>query len=156
MRRFINVARWLVDLAIVVATIACILHVSRRRTVTCTWERLRAACTVEAEDSLGRVTSETIHDVRGAAYRSGKVVGLVTDAQNKSEHALFGTYEISVATEHDADELFAFAHDRDPDRIELTAGVARPRVITALLLAALLAYAIASRFMWSALARRAR
>ncbi len=157
MRRFaLTALRWVFDLAVVVAVVACILHMSRRRAVSCAWERMRASCTVEVEDSLGRIESESIHGVRDAAYRAKNVVGLVTDAENKGEHALFGTHEITLDSETDAEKLRAFAHNRDPDRIDLVSGVSRPRVVTALLLAALLVYGVVSRFMWSALARRAR
>ena len=157
MRRFaFAVGRVVFDLAVVAATVACILHVSRRHTVSCAWERLRAACTVEAVDSLGRVETESVRGVRDVAYRTKNIVGLVTDAENRGEHALFGTHEIVLDSEHDAERLQSFAHDREPERIDLESGVSRPRVVTAILFALLLAYGVLSRFAWSALARRVR
>ena len=147
--------RWLVDLAAIAACIICILHFSRRRSVDCTWERMRAACSVEVEDSLGRVERDAVTGVRGAAYRSGAVVGLVTDAQNHGEHALFGTREIQLDDVADAERLRAFAADHDPDHIVIVSGVARPRVVTAMFFAALLVYGVVSRRRWrSVLARR--
>jgi hypothetical protein len=137
--------RWLIDVAVVSACVIAIAHVARRRTVDCAWDRMRAACTIETEDALGRATRETITEVRGAAYRSGRVVGLVTDAQNHGEHALFGTRELELETDADAERLRAFAHDHDPDRLTLVAGVAKPRLTTGLFLAALLVYALITR-----------
>jgi hypothetical protein len=115
---------------------------------------VRAACTIEVADSLGRVESQTITGIHGAAYRAHDVVGVVTDAQNKGELALFGTREIQFANEHDAERVYAFAYDHDPERVEVTTGVAQPRVVTALLFGALLAYVVVSRFAWSAILRR--
>ena len=88
MRRVLLIlARAVLDLAVVAIVIACVLHFSRRRTVDCAWERMRASCTVETIDSLGRVEGETVEGIRSAAYRSGAVVGLVTDAQHRGEMA---------------------------------------------------------------------
>ncbi len=117
---------------------------------------MRASCSIEDEDSLGRITSQSIGGIRGAAYRAGKVVGLVTDPENKGELALFGTHEIQFDNEGDAERFYAFAADRDPEHIEARSGVARPVIVTAFWLGALLLYAIGSRFLWSALARRMR
>jgi len=156
MRRLFAVARWLVDLAVVVAVIACILHQSRRRSIACAWEGRRASCAIEVESSLGRVRSDAIREIRGAAYRSKNVVGFVTDADNKGENALFGTREIAFNDEGDAERFYAFAYDHDPQRVEAREGVERPLVVTAAWLGALLLYAIVSRFAWSELARRRR
>jgi hypothetical protein len=145
-----RVLRLLVDLAVVGVTIACILHYSRRREVSCEWKGLRASCHVEVEDSLGRVETAEIAGIRGAAYRRDALVGLVTDAQNKDETALFGTREVQLDTVVDAEKLRAFAVDRVPDRIELLSGVRRPRVVTIALLAGILVYA----FLTSRLRRR--
>jgi len=144
--------RLLVDLAVVGVTIACILHYSRRREVTCEWKGLRASCHVEVEDSLGRVERADITGIRGAAYRRDVLVGLVTDAQNKDETALFGTREVQLATAADAEKLRAFSVDRVPDRIEILSGVRKPRIVTIALLAGLLVYA----FLTSRLRRSVR
>ena len=145
-----RVLRFLVDLAVVGVTIACILHYSRRREVTCEWKGMRASCHVEVEDSLGRIERADIAGVRGAAWRREALVGLVTDAQNKDELALFGTREVQLDSVPDAEKLRAFAVDRVPDRVELLSGVRRPRVVTIALLAGLLVYA----FLTSRLRRR--
>lgn len=146
--------RLLVDLAVVGVTIACILHYSRRRQVTCEWKGMpmRASCRVEVEDSLGRVEGADIDGIRGAAWRRDTLVGLVTDAQNKDETALFGTREVQLDSAPDAEKLRAFAVDRVPDRIEILSGVRRPRVLTIAILVGLLAYA----FITSRLRRRVR
>jgi len=141
----IFITRALIDIVVVGACIACILHMSRRRAVECSWQGLRASCTVESEDSLGRVERETIDGIRSAAYRSGAVVGLVTDAQHHGEHALFGTREIELGDDADAVRLNAFAADHEPERISITSGVAHPRLMTGLLLAGLLAYGVLTR-----------
>jgi hypothetical protein len=148
------VLRWLVDLAVVGVAIACIVHYSRRRAVACDWERMRASCTVEAEDSLGRVQHEDIHGIRGAAYRHGAIVGLVTDAQNKDDTALFGTRDVQLDDVASAERLRAFAADRDPDHVSIESGVARPRMTTGAILAALLAYGFVTRRRRSDLATR--
>ncbi len=148
------ILRWLVDLAVVAVAIACILHFSRRHVVACEWGRLRASCTVEAEDSLGRVQRAVIEGIRGAAYRSGNVVGLVTDAANKDDLALFGVREVEVADAASAERLRAFAADRDPDRIHIASGVEHPRLTTGAILAALLVYGVATRRRRRELARR--
>ena len=145
-----RILRLLVDLAVVGVTVACILHYSRRREVTCEWKGLRASCHVEVEDSLGRVERAEIAGIRGAAWRREALVGLVTDAQNKDETALFGTREVQLDDVADAEKLRAFAVDRVPDRVELLSGVRRPRVVTIALLAGLLVYA----FLTSRLRRR--
>jgi hypothetical protein len=106
---------------------------------------MRATCSVEAEDSLGRVQRGSVEGVRAAAYRSGKVVGLVTDAQHKGDQALFGTREVELQSEADAERLYAFATDRDPDRLSIHSGVARPRIVTAVALLGLFVYAIVTR-----------
>lgn len=147
-----RILRLLVDLAVVGVTIACILHYSRRREVTCEWKGSRASCHVEVEDSLGRVESADVTGVRGAAWRRDALVALVTDAQNKDETALFGTREIQLDTVADAEKLRAFAVDRVPDRIEILSGVRRPRVVTIALLVGLLVYA----FLTSRLRRSVR
>jgi hypothetical protein len=144
--------RLVIDLAVVAVTIACILHYCRRREVTCEWKGLRASCRVEVEDSLGRVESADIGGIRGAAYRRDMLVGLVTDAQNKDETALFGTREVQLDNAADAEKLRAFAVDRVPDRVEILSGVRRPRVVTIALLVGLLAYA----FLTSRLRRSVR
>ncbi len=153
-KRLRAILRWLVDLAVVGVAIACILHISRRHEVVCDWARMRASCTVEAEDSLGRVQRASIEGIRGAAYRSGSVVGLVTDAKNKDELALFGTREVELGDAQSAEKLRAFAADRDPDHIEITSGVAHPRLTTAAILAALLVYGVATRRRRGKLASR--
>jgi hypothetical protein len=143
--RLRSVLRLLVDLAVVAVTVACILHYSRRREVGCAWEGLRASCHVEVEDSLGRIERADIAGIRGAAYRRDALVGLVTDAQNKDETALFGTREVQLDTAADADKLRSFAVDRVPDRVEIFSGVRRPRVVTIALFAGLLVYAFLTR-----------
>ncbi len=136
---------WLLDLAVVAAAIACILHFSRRHAVDCRWEKLRASCDVAYEDSLGRRSLESISGIRGAAYRSDAVVGLVTDARHKGEHALFGTREVRLDTADAARSLESFASDREPDQLSLQTGARRPLVVTIGLLAALLLYTLATR-----------
>lgn len=131
---------WLVDIAVVVAAIACIMHVSRRRSVACDWHGLRASCALDAEDSLGRIEHREIAGIRGVAYRQGHFVGLVTDAHNKDTEALFGTAEIEAPTDADADQLRAFADDRIPDHVAMRVGVAHPRWVTGALLVAILLY----------------
>ena len=142
-----RVLRLLVDLAVVGVTIACILHYCRRREVTCEWKGIpmRASCHIEVEDSLGRVERADITGIRGAAYRRDTLVGLVTDAQNKDETALFGTREVQLDNAADAEKLRAFAVDRVPDRVGLLSGVQRPRVVTIALFAGLLVYAFLTR-----------
>jgi hypothetical protein len=144
--------RLLVDLAVVGVTIACILHYSRRREVTCEWKDMprRASCHVEVEDSLGRIERADITGVRSAAWRRDGLVALVTDAQNKDEIALFGTREVQLDSVADAEKLRTFAIDREPDRVEILSGVRRPRVVTIAFLVGLLAYA----FLTSRLRRR--
>jgi hypothetical protein len=137
--------RLLVDLAVVAVTVACILHYSRRREVTCEWKGLRATCHVEVEDSLGRIERADIEGIRGAAYRRDALVGLVTDAQNKDETALFGTREVQLDTAADADKLRSFAVDRVPDHIEILSGVRRPRIVTIALFVGLLVYSFLTR-----------
>ena len=147
--------RLLVDLAVVGVTIACILHYSRRREVTCAWKDApiaRASCHVEVEDSLGRVERADVTGIRGAAWRRDALVGLVTDAQNKDETALFGTRDVQLDTAADAEKLRAFATDRVPDRVEILSGVRKPRVVTIALLVGLLVYA----FLTSRLRRSVR
>jgi hypothetical protein len=153
-----KIVRLVIDLAVIAACIACILHFSRRRSVECSWDKMRASCHVEVEDSLGRIEREDIAGIRSAAYRSGKVVALVTDAQHKSEHALFGTYEIQLDDDTAAEHLRAFAADHDPDHIVITSGVSRPRLFSGALLFALALYAFASHRLRrrSDLATRAR
>jgi hypothetical protein len=148
-----RLAFWLVDLAVVVVVVACVLHFCRRRSVACSWEGMRASCRVETEDSLGRVERHTIAGVRGAAYLDGLYVGLVTDARNKDDLALFGTSEIEVANVADARRLRAFADDHEPDHIAISSGVAHPRWVTAGLLASLLVYGFVSRRARRSLAR---
>ena len=147
-----RVLRLLVDLAVVGVTIACILHYSRRREVTCEWQGLRASCQVEVENSLGRVERADITGIRGAAWRRDALVGLVTDAQNKDEKAFFGTREVLLDNAADAEKLRAFAVDRVPDRIALLSGVKRPLVVTIALFVGLLVYA----FLTSRLRRSVR
>jgi hypothetical protein len=146
--------RLLVDLAVVAVTIACILHYSRRRDVTCEWKDVprRASCHVEVEDSLGRVERAGITGVRGAAWRRDALLALVTDARNKDETAFFGTREVQLDSVADAEKLRTFAVDREPDRIELLSGVRRPRVVTIAFLVGLLVYA----FLTSRLRRNVR
>ena len=74
--------RLIVDLAVVGVTIACILHYSRRREVTCEWKGvpMRASCHVEVEDSLGRIERADVVGVRGAAWRREALVGLLAYA----------------------------------------------------------------------------
>ncbi len=146
--------RWVFDLAVVAVVIACILHFSRRKSVDCAWARLRAACVVETEDSLGRVEHTEIAGIRGAAYRSRNEVGLVTDAQNKDETAFFGTRAITLDDAASAERLRAFATDRDPEHFAIASGVAHPRWMTASLLVALGIYAFVTRRRRSVLARR--
>lgn len=136
---------WLVDLVVVAAVVACILHFSRRHAVDCRWDKLRASCEVAYEDSLGRQTRENIAGIRGAAYRSEAVVGLVTDARHKGEHALFGTREVLLDTVDSAQRLESFASDREPDHFALETGASKPLWLTLALLGALLAYAFATR-----------
>jgi len=136
---------WLIDLAVVAATVACILHFSRRRAVDCRWDNMRASCDVAYEDSLGRQTRESIAGIRGAAYRSDAVVGLVTDARHKGQAALFGTHEILLDTVDAARRLETFASDREPEHLALEAGAPKPLLLTAGLLAALLVYALVTR-----------
>jgi len=145
---------WLVDLAVVAAAIACIMHVSRRYTISCGWHGVRASCRLEAEDSLGRVEHREIDGIRGVAYRRGTIVGLVTDARNKDTTALFGTSEIDAPTAADAETLRAFADDRVPDHVGILSGVAHPRWVTGLLLAAILVYGFLSGRARRAVARR--
>ncbi len=145
MRALRRVLFWLVDLAAIVVVIACILQFSRHRSVTCSWTGARASCALEAEDSLGRVQHARIDGIRGAAYRTENVVGVVTDARNKDDLALFGTRMIEVDRIEDAKRLYAFVDDRGPDSIAIASGVAHPRWMTAGLLGALLVYAFLSR-----------
>jgi uncharacterized membrane protein len=145
MRVLRRVLFWLVDLAAIVVVIACILQFARHRSVTCSWAGSRASCDVEAEDSLGRVQRAQIEGIRGAAYRTGNAVGLVTDARNKDDLALFGTRMIEVQRLEDAQRLYAFADDRAPQSIAIASGIAHPRWLTAALLGALLAYALLTR-----------
>jgi hypothetical protein len=149
-----RILRLVVDLAVVGVTIACILHYSRRREVTCEWKGMpmRASCHVEVEDSLGRIESADIDGIRSAAYRRDALVGLVTDAQNKDETALFGTREVQLASAADADKLRAFAVDREPAHIEILSGVRRPRVVSIAMFVGLLVYA----FLTSRLRRSVR
>jgi hypothetical protein len=106
---------------------------------------MRASCEVEVEDSLGRIEHESITGVRGAAYRHGPTVGLVTDAQNKDETAFFGTRDVTFDDIPSAERFRAFAADRDPDRIDLSTGVSHPRWTTAGLLGGLLVYGFITR-----------
>ena len=150
-----RILRLVVDLAVVGVTIACILHYSRRREVMCDWKGspvARATCRVEVEDSLGRGERAEIAGVRGVAWRRDGLVGLVTDAQNKDETALFGTREVQLDSVADAEKLRAFAVDRVPDHIEILSGVRRPRFVTIALLLGLLVYA----FLTSRLRRSVR
>ncbi len=140
-----RLVRWVVDLAVVVGCIVCILHYSRRRDVGCSWDHARASCTVEVEDSLGRVERATVDGIRSVAYRSGTVVGLVTDAQHRGEHALFGTREIELNDEVSAERLRAFVFDHEPDHISINSGTAHPRWLTAAMLVALLVYGVLRR-----------
>jgi hypothetical protein len=137
--------RLVVDLAVVVATIACILHYSRRREVACEWHVLRASCRLEVEDSLGRVERAEITGIRSAAWRRGTLVGLVTDAQNKDETAFFGTRDVQLDDVAGAERLRAFAVDREPDHIEILSGVRRPRVVTIAFFAGLVVYGFLTR-----------
>jgi hypothetical protein len=139
------VVRGVIDLAVVVGCIACILHFSRRRVVDCAWDRMRASCTVEVEDSLGRVERTSVDGIRSVAYRDGTVVGLVTDAQRKGERALFGTREIELSDGAEAERLRAFVSDHEPDHLLLNSGTTHPRWLTAAMLVALLAYGVISR-----------
>ena len=136
---------WLLDLAVVAATIACILHFSRRHVVDCRWDKLRASCDVASEDALGRQTRETVTGIRGSAYRSHAVVGLVTDARHKGENALFGTHEVLLDTTDAAERLEAFASDREPERLSIESGAPKPLLLTVGLLAALFVYTLATR-----------
>jgi hypothetical protein len=135
---------WIVDLAAIAVVVACIVHFSRRKTVDCSWRGMRASCAVEAEDSLGRVESERIDGIRGVAYISGPVVGLVTDATHHDDLALFGTRMIELERPSDAKGLYDFADQRTPDHIAFASGVAHPLWMTVGLLAALVAYAFLS------------
>jgi hypothetical protein len=135
----------LIHLGVIAACIACILVFSRRRSVECAWDHMRASCVVESEDSLGRIEHDRIDGVRGAAYRSGPVVGLVTDAQHHGEHALFGTHEVELANDADAQRLAAFAINHDPDQVSIRSGVPHPRVITGVVLFGVLVYGILTR-----------
>jgi hypothetical protein len=137
--------RIILDLAVIGVCIACIVRFARRREVDCTWTHMRAACMVEVEDSLGRVEHDAIDGVRGAAYRNGKAVGLVTDAEHKGEHALFGTHEVELEDEAAAVRLLAFATDREPEQLSIHSGLAHPRMVTAAMLMGLLAYSVISR-----------
>ena len=140
-----GILRLLVDLVVVGVAIACILHYSRRRDVACDWGPMRASCHVEVEDSLGRIQQEDIAGIRGAAYRHGEIVGLVTDAQNKDEGALFGTREVLFDDIRDAEKLRAFAKDRDPAHIEILSGVRRPRTVTLAFFVGILVYTFVTR-----------
>ena len=106
---------------------------------------MRASCSVEAEDSLGRVKAQRIEGIRGAAFILGADVGLVTDAANKDELAFFGTQVIQLRRPADAKALYDFAERRVPDRVAFATGVAHPLWLTLALLGALLAYAVLSR-----------
>ncbi len=136
---------WLLDIGVVAVVVVCILHFSRRHAVDCRWEKLRASCDVAYEDSLGRQTRESISGIRGSAYRSEAVVGLVTDARHKGEHALFGTREVLLDTVDAARQLESFASDREPDHIALETGANKPLLVTIGLLAGLLVYALVTR-----------
>jgi len=153
MRLLHVLAWWLFDLAVVAVAVACILHVSRRRSIACDWHGMRASCALDAEDSIGRVQHRDIVGIRGAAYRSGNFVGLVTDARHKDAMALFGTSEIEAPSEADAERLRAFADDREPEHYALEVGVPHPRWTTALILAGLLVYGFVSGRMRRRVAR---
>ena len=135
----------MLDVAVIAACVAAILHFARRREVECAWANRRAACTIEVEDSLGRVEHDEVEGVRGAAYRSGSIVGLVTDAQHQDELALFGTHEIETGDDADAARLLAFAVDEEPERLSIHRGLAHPRVATAVMLLLLLAYGVVTK-----------
>lgn len=137
-----RLGRVLVHVVVLVACVASIVYVARRRTVDCGWKGRRAACIVEVEDSLGRVRREEVHGVRGAAYRYGPLVGLVTDLDNKGEQALFGTHQIELDDEADAKRLQAFAADQEPETLSLHSGVSHPLRVTILLLLGLLVYSL--------------
>ena len=113
--------------------------------MACGWHGVRASCAVEAEDSLGRVRTEQIDGIRGAAYRTGSVVGVVTDARNKDAEALFGTRMIELGSQADAERLYAFVDDRTPATISVAEGAEHPRRGTFAWLFGLLAYAFVSR-----------
>ncbi|HSQ67710.1 MAG TPA: hypothetical protein VLM85_31080 [Polyangiaceae bacterium] len=136
---------WLLDLAVVAATIACIMHFSRHYVVDCRWDKVRASCDVSYEDALGRQTRETVAGIRGSAYRSQAVVGLVTDARHKGENALFGTREVLLDTTDAAQRLEAFASDGEPEHLSIESGAPKPLLLTVGLLAALLVYMLATR-----------
>lgn len=146
MRRFLIVAaRGVLNLAVIVACVATILHFARRREIECAWQDRRASCTVEVEDSLGRVEHDRVDGVRGVAYRAGSTVGLVTDAQHMSELALFGTREVEAGNDANAARLVAFAVDQEPERLSIHDGVAHPRLMTALMLLLLLGYSVVTQ-----------
>jgi hypothetical protein len=141
-----KLARVCLDVLVITVCIVSVLRISRRRSVDCGWEGRRGSCAVETEDSLGRVEHDTVEGVRGAAYRNGVVVGLVTDAEHKGEHALFGTHEIQLDSAADAERVLQFAVDQEPATLSIRSGVAHPRVITTLILLGLVVYsAVTSR-----------
>ena len=141
----VRLLRLALDLAVIAGCVACILHFARRRAVECSWQRMRAACNVEVEDSLGRVERDSIGGVRGAAYRTDTAVGLVTDAQHQGPTALFGTHEVELGDATNAARLYAFAEDREPERIALSSGVAYPRALTITVLLGLVVYSVATK-----------
>jgi hypothetical protein len=132
--------RVVLDLGVILLCIVAIVRFSTHRAIECRWERLRATCSVEVVDAFGRVQRDDVEEIRGAAYRSGSLVGLVTDARHKGEHALFGTHEVELDSDADAERLRLFAVDRDHDALSIASGVAHPLALTVALLACLTAY----------------
>lgn len=137
---------WLMDLAIVAATIALVLVVARKRVVQCDWpERGLGRCVVRTENALGQVEEHVIDGIHSFAYRSRVEVGFVTDARNKDREAPFGTRAIEMWDDAGADALEDFATERAEPHLVLSRGADSPVRTGLLFFAALVAYVVVTR-----------
>jgi hypothetical protein len=137
---------WMLDLAVVVATVALALLTARKQVVSCDWpERSLATCVVHTENAAGMEADFVISGIHAFAYRTGLEIGFVTDAKNKDRDAPFGTRAIVLKDEASANALETFATTRNAPSILLAHGPEHPLRVTGLFLVALITYLVVTR-----------
>ncbi len=136
---------WVLDVIVVIATVALILLTARKQVVTCDWpESKLAQCVVHTENAAGIEADYTISGIHGFAYRTGLEVGFVTDAKNKDRDAAFGTRAIVTKEDASTDALASFAINH-LEHVVVEHGPEHPLRVTGLYLLGLMIYLAVTR-----------
>lgn len=136
---------WVLDLALVIATVALALLTARKQVVACDWPEAKLAqCVVHTENAAGIEADYTVSGIHAFAYRTGLEIGFITDAKNKDRDAAFGTRAIVTKDEAGAEALESFATKRLA-HVRVEHGPEHPLLVTGLCLVVLMVYLVVTR-----------